>query len=223
MRRILLTNLSRPSSWWAILKRMRPTITVYFCMVWSNTLFFSWMPIFFMQSQHLDIKSSAIYSSGVFLAGVLGDVSGGLISDFILKRTGRITLARQGVIAVSLLGGLAFFVPVLISHNVMTITLCLSAAFFFLELTIGPIWAVPMDVAPREAGTASGMLNFGAAIATIISPIVFGAIIDSTGSWTLPFAGAIGFLLVGAIMTLWIRPDRKVADLQAFHTVATVR
>ena len=216
-------NGNARASWWAILKRMRPTIAVYFCMVWSNTLFFSWMPIFFMQSQHLDIKSSAIYSSGVFLAGVLGDVSGGLISDFILKRTGRITLARQGVIAVSLLGGLAFFVPVLISHNVMTITLCLSAAFFFLELTIGPIWAVPMDVAPREAGTASGMLNFGAAIATIISPIVFGAIIDSTGSWTLPFAGAIGFLLVGAILTLWIRPDRKVADMPAFHAVAAAR
>jgi len=196
--------------WWRIASRMKPTIAVYFCMVWSNTLFFSWMPIFFMQSQHLDIKSSALYSSGVFLAGVVGDVLGGIISDQILRRTRNIVLARQGVIVVSLLGGLGFFIPVLISHNVTTIALSLSGAFFFLELTIGPIWAVPMDIAPKYAGTASGMLNFGAALATIISPLVFGAVIDWTGSWSLPFAGAIGFLLLGALLALWIRPDRRV-------------
>ncbi|QKJ86877.1 MFS transporter [Paramixta manurensis] len=195
------------ASWWATFRRMRPTIGVYFCMVWSNTLFFSWMPIFFMQSLHLDIKHSAIYASGVFFAGVVGDVSGGVISDFILKRTGRLALARQGVIVLSLLGGLVFFIPVLISHNPTVIAGCLSAAFFFLELTIGPIWAVPMDIAPRSAGTASGMLNFGAAMATIISPIVFGVMIDVTGSWTLPFVGAISFLIIGILMTLWIRPD----------------
>jgi sugar phosphate permease len=211
------------SPWWAIFRRMCPTIAVYFCMVWSNTLFFSWMPIFFMQSQHLDIKSSALYSSGVFFAGVLGDLLGGVISDRILKRTGRVAFARQSVITVSLLGGLVFFVPVLVSHGVVTIALCLSAAFFFLELTIGPIWAVPVDVAPREAGTASGMLNFGAAIATIVSPIVFGAVIDLTGSWTLPFAGAIGFLLLGAIITMWIRPDRAVPQDAVVPAVAAVR
>jgi len=212
---------SLPHSWWTILRRMRATIAVYFCMVWSNTLFFSWMPIFFMQSLNLDIKSSALYSSGVFFAGVLGDLTGGVISDFILKRTGRLALARQGVITISLLGGLIFFIPVLISHNVITIALCLSAAFFFLELTIGPIWAVPMDVAPKTAGTASGMLNFGAAMATIISPIIFGLMIDMTGSWTLPFAGAIGFLILGIIFTQWIRPDISVEDISQHKPAET--
>ncbi|SDV46560.1 Sugar phosphate permease [Chitinasiproducens palmae] len=218
----LAANDAEPRArWGAILRRMRPTIGVYFCMVWSNTLFFSWMPIFFMQSQHLNIKDSALYSSGVFLAGVVGDLLGGVISDQLLKRTGRLAFARQSVIVVSMLGGLACFIPVLISHDVVVIASCLSGAFFFLELTIGPIWAVPMDIAPREAGTASGMLNFGAAMATIISPIVFGAVIDYTGSWTLPFAGAIGFLVLGAILALFIRPDRKV--VRDLPPVATVR
>ncbi|MDJ1654995.1 hypothetical protein PFH44_16095 [Raoultella sp. Ech2A] len=94
----------------------------------------------------------------------------------------------------------------------------LSAAFFFLELTIGPIWAVPMDIAPKTAGTASGMLNFGAAMATIISPIIFGLMIDMTGSWTLPFAGAIGFLILGIIFTQWIRPDITVEHIEQQKT-----
>ena len=79
-----------------------------------------------------------------------------------------------------------------------------------LELTIGPIWAVPMDVAPRYAGTASGLMNAGSAMAGVISPIVFGFIIDQTGNWTLPFAGSAGLLLVGAAATMWIKPQRRL-------------
>jgi hypothetical protein len=42
--------------------------------------------------------------------------------------------------------------------------------FFFNEMTIGPMWAVPMDIAPKHAGTASGIMNTGSALAAIISP-----------------------------------------------------
>jgi MFS family permease len=75
-------------------------------------------------------------------------------------------------------------------------------------MVIGPIWSVPMDIAPDYAGTASGILNTGAAIAGIITPVVFGIIVDRTGNWTLPFAGSIGLFLVGAITTFWMRPDQ---------------
>jgi cyanate permease len=68
-----------------------------------------------------------------------------------------------------------------------------------------------MDVAPRYAGIASGLMNAGSAIAGIISPIVFGLIIDTTGNWTMPFAGSAGLLLVGAVATFWIKPQRQLA------------
>ena len=120
--------------------------------------------------------------------------------------------ARQNVIAVSLVGGLLFLVPLLFSHNLVTITACLAGASFFSELTIGPIWAVPMDIAPQFTGTASGMLNAASAVAGILSPTVFGLVVDKTGNWTLPFAGAIAFLVIGIIMSFSIRPDRRLAD-----------
>lgn len=196
--------------WKKILRRMSPTIFVYFCQVWTNTLFFSWVPIFFMNAYHLDLKKSAIFASGVFFAGVVGDVTGGLISDRVLKKTGNLRLARQGVIAASLVGTFCFLIPVMTSTDVNVVVWCLSGAFFMLELTIGPIWAVPMDVAPKFAGTASGMLNTGAALATIISPLVFGAIVDLSGNWNLPFVGSGVFLLIGALSTLAMRPDRDI-------------
>ena len=72
----------------------------------------------------------------------------------------------------------------------------MGGAFFFAELTIGPMWAIPMDIAPRFSGTASGLMNSGSALAAILSPVVFGWIIDRTGNWSLPFYGTMGLLVL---------------------------
>jgi MFS family permease len=207
--------------WLAISKRMTPTMIVYFCDAWTTILYFTWLPIFFLHGQHLNLMKSAYFSSGVFCAAVIGDVSGGMISDQILRRTGNVVAARQNIIAISLLGGLAFLIPLMISKNLIVITACLAGASFFSELTIGPIWAVPMDIAPEFTGIASGMMNAASALAGILSPIAFGWVVDKTGNWTLPFLGAIGFLLLGTFMTFRIRPDRKIAATPLVEAAAT--
>jgi MFS family permease len=69
-----------------------------------------------------------------------------------------------------------------------------------------------MDIAPRYAGSASGIMNFGFGVAGIISPWVFGYVIDVTGSWTVPFVASIVLLLIGAGLALRLRPDRPLVD-----------
>ncbi len=86
----------------------------------------------------------------------------------------------------------------------------MSLSFFFLEMTIGPIWAVPMDTTPKHVGSASGLVNAGSAIAGIFSPIVFRFVVDRMGSWTLPFAGSLGLLALGIVMTFFMRPDIRL-------------
>ena len=88
---------------------------------------------------------------------------------------------------------------------------CLAGTFFFAELTIGPMWAIPMDIAPAHAGTASGLMNTGSALAAILSPLVFGWVIDSTGNWTLPFIGTMGLMVVGLLSAFAMRPDAHFA------------
>jgi cyanate permease len=88
----------------------------------------------------------------------------------------------------------------------------LTLAFFFAELIVAPIWSVPMDMAPNHAATASGMMNFGFAVAGLVSPSSFGYLIDRTGSWTVPFTGSAVLLLVGAALALRLRPDRAFAE-----------
>jgi cyanate permease len=73
------------------------------------------------------------------------------------------------------------------------------------------MWAIPMDIAPAYSGTASGLMNSGSALAAIISPLVFGVIIDATGNWSLPFYGTMALLLAGTIAAFWMRPDHTFA------------
>jgi MFS family permease len=194
--------------WLPLFRRMLPVTAVDFCYGWTLWLFLSWIPSFFYQNYHQDLKQSAFYAAGVFLAGVIGDTVGGLMSDRILRKTSDRAAARRNVIVTGMLGGLVFLLPVILIHNVDIAAISLALAFFFVELVVAPIWSVPMDIAPRYAGSASGMMNFGFGVAGIISPFVFGYLIDLTGSWTLPFAGSIGLLLVGSGLAFRMHPDR---------------
>ena len=194
--------------WLKLFRRMLPVTAVDFCYGWTLWLFLSWIPSFFFQNYQQNLTQSAFYSAGVFLAGVIGDTLGGVVSDRILHRTGSRTAARRNVIVAGMLGGFVFLIPVMLVHDVNVAAISLAAAFFFVELVVAPIWAVPMDIAPSYSGSASGMMNFGFGVAGIISPLVFGFLIDRTGSWTLPFAGSIGLLLLGAGLAFRMHPDR---------------
>ena len=193
--------------WLRLARRILPVTLVDFCYGWTLWLFLSWIPAFFFENYHLNLQSSAMFSAGVLFAGVIGDTAGGVITDRLLRKTGSLLLARRSVIVTGFLGALIFLVPVVLFHNLMVTVVCLSLAFFFAELIVGPIWAVPMDIAPRYAGSASGMMNFGFGLAGLVSPSSFGYLVDRTGSWVFPFICSILLLLVGAVLASRLRPD----------------
>ena len=196
---------------WALARRMLPVTAVDFCYGWTLWLFLSWIPSFFYDNFHLDLKGSALFSSGVFTAGVIGDLVGGLASDHILKRTGRLALARRSVITAGFLGAFCCLLPVVFIHDLTIDAIFLSLAFFSAELIVAPIWSVPMDIAPDNAGSASGLMNLGFGIAGIVSPFCFGFLIDLTGSWAVPFGVSMALLLLGALLAGGMRPDEPFA------------
>jgi MFS family permease len=203
----------RQIPWKRLTLRMLPVSVTYFCYAWTLWLLLNWLPSFFKEGYQLDLKNSAIFASGVFFAGVVGDTVGGVVSDRILRATGNLKLARLSVIIVGMLGAAGCLLAVVLGPKDATaIALFLSGGFFFLELVIGPIWSIPMDIAPQYSGTASGLMNTGSAVAAIVSPLVFGAIVDWTGNWVLPFGVSIGLLLLGVILSFTMHPERKFLD-----------
>jgi len=204
----VVPKAARPRVPWLRLgRRMLPVTIVYFCYGWTLWLYLNWLPSFFLHEYTLDIGRSAIFASAVFFAGVGGDLLGGTISDAILRRTGDLLKARRNVVVGGFLGSFVCLLPMFLTHNLTMIVLSLAAAFFFAEIVIGPMWSIPMDIAGKFSGTASGFMNTGSALAAILSPLAFGYVADLTGDWHLPFLGSLGLLLLGALLAFTMHPD----------------
>jgi len=199
------STLLKSPNMWAIM-------CAYFTYVYCLWIFLSWLPSYLVEFRHFTLLKVGFLASLPLFAGVIGDTVGGLATDFLLARTGNIQLARRVVAIVGMLGCAVFIVPAALADDAYTAVYCLTAAMFFLECTIGPSWAVPMDVAGEHSGTVSGMMNMAGNIGGALSPIVFGVLVQF-GSWQAPFIVAASLLVLGsAVWAFWLDPGVSVVE-----------
>jgi MFS family permease len=194
-----------PVPWKKLIPVMLPVMFVDFGYGWTLWVFLTWLPSFLSSNFNLPLASYALFSSIVLLGGVFGDTVGGVFSDRLLRRTGNLRFARRTALLTGLIGSLVCLTPLLFAPNLLVATVALALSFFFLELTNAPLWAIPMDVAPTWAGSASGLMNTGFGIAGIFSPIVFGILVQYAG-WQWPFALSIALLAAAAVVAAKMKP-----------------
>ena len=198
--------------WGPLIKRMWPVTLTYFCYGWCLWLYLSFLPLFFKDRFMLSNEDAALFASVVYFVGAIGNTVGGIISDSVFHRTGKVRFARLSMTFIGFTGALIWLLPVMYIEDMMLMAICLAGGFFFAEMVIGPMWAIPMDIAPKYSGTASGLMNTGSALAAILSPVVAGRLVDMTGDQQLPFTVAIGVLMVGALTTFLMHPERQFTD-----------
>ena len=86
--------------------------------------------------RHFTLLKGGLFASLPLWAEVVGDTVGGLATDWLLRRTGNVRLARSGVAITGLLGCAVFIVPAALTEDPYVAVGCLTAAMFFLECTI---------------------------------------------------------------------------------------
>ena len=198
--------------WGALVARMWPVTLTYFCYGWCLWLYLSYLPVFFKDTFSVSNGRAALFSTIVYFIGAIGNTTGGIISDTILRRTHNVRFSRISVTAIGFTGALLWLVPIIYVHDIFVVAICLAGGFFFAESTIGPMWAIPMDIAPKYSGTASGLMNSGSALAAILSPLIAGLVTDFTGDKQLPFVLAIGVLMLGALSSFLMHPERQFSE-----------
>jgi sugar phosphate permease len=92
---------SGPVPWRRLVPRVAPLMIIYFCQGWTGWLFVTWMPSMLQKNYGLDLKKSSLLYAGMLFSGMISELLGGVATDYLLRRTGNLKIARSLLIAVS--------------------------------------------------------------------------------------------------------------------------
>jgi len=166
-----------------------------FCSNSTQVFFLTWFPTYLATERHMEWLKVGTAAILPYAAASVGVLSGGLFSDFLLRKTGSANLARKLPIVIGLLLAATIVSANYIADNSLVI-LIMSVAFFGQGIcNLG--WTVVADIAPKNlAGLTGGVFNFCANLAGILTPIVIGALVKSTGS----FFGGLAYIAILALL-----------------------
>lgn len=172
-----------------------------YCITAITWFFVSWFPTYLVETLKMNILNAGFIASIPAIAGCIGGVTTGFFSDWLLKRTGSLSIARKTPITIGLLLSGSIILCNYATSEVMIVSL-MSLAFFGKGFgSLG--WTVVADTAPREViGLTGGVFNAIGNSAGIVTPLVIGYLVAGSGSFAsaLLFVGLHGLV---AVMSYW--------------------
>ncbi|CAB3664906.1 MFS transporter [Trinickia soli] len=175
----------------------------------STLVFFlTWFPTYLATERHMGWLKIGFFAVMPFIAASVGVMFGGTFSDWLLRKGKSPNVARKLPIIAGLLLASTIILANYVQSNTAVIAI-LSLAFFAQGMAaLG--WTLVSDIAPDGMlGLTGGIFNVAANLAGIITPLVIGLIVSTTGS----FVGALAFIgiiaLIGAASYIFIVGDIK--------------
>jgi sugar phosphate permease len=202
----------QPIPWKLILssRQMWIVAAMYFCYGYSINMFLAWYPKYLDGARGYTLAEMGFFASLPLAAGVVGDICGGLFSDMIIHRTGRIKFARQSVAIVGfLIAAVCCPLAVLEPDRYLSAAL-FGGAVFGLELVVGNAWAVTLDIGGNFAGSCSAVMNTFGNVGGAIVAAATGFIVKYYG-WNEAFYVVSALAVLGAILFTQIDAGRKLA------------
>ena len=181
----------------------------FFVFGWYLFFFMTWLPAYFQQVYHLDLKQVGLFNILPWLLAALMLWSFGYLSDWLLKRTGSLRIARSHPIWISQLLSALCILPVIYTHAFGTALAFISLAVAFGMSTNAAYYAVNVDVARERSGTALGVMDALFALAGYLAPTLTGWLVEGSGSFATPFWLMAGLSFSSVLVVIFFhRPDR---------------
>ncbi len=164
-----------------------------YCTIALSYFFITWFPVYLVQARGMDILHAGFATVAPALFGFAGGISGGIISDYLIRTGWTVSWARKTPYIVGMLMAATLIAAAGTSSNFWAIAI-MSFAFYGKGIAAGAgTWAIISDTAPKEAvGLAGAIFNCVGNIAGIVTPIIFGYLVALTGGYS------VGLFFVGA-------------------------
>jgi MFS family permease len=197
---------------WKIILRNRQfwlILSMYWFYAWASWFFFSWFPTFMEQGRGF-AKAELTYAVAVpFLMSVIGNISGGFLSDYFSKKyglkIGRRLLGVSGLATSAVFMFLAAFIP-----GKLQVFVFLSLCFGVIDLMLPSAWAICLDIGKKYAGAISGAMNTAGNIGGFVCATLFGYIVEATGNYNYPLFIISGMLVISALLFSFIDASKPI-------------
>ncbi|HEX4271564.1 MAG TPA: MFS transporter [Rhizomicrobium sp.] len=192
---------SRVVPWGKIItsRNMWTLALMYACYSVILIIFLTWFPKYLISARHVSLQTAGSLTSIVLAAGLVGDLLGGIASDFLLHRTGRVTFSRR-IVAITGFIITAVMIPVSVLSADMTVSIaCFGVAVFGLELTVSNSWAVTLDIGGSFAGSCSAVMNSFGNLCSAIFTFYVGAF-ETRYGWDAVFFTVAGAAVLAALL-----------------------
>ncbi len=134
---------------------------------------------------------------------------GGLIADFITRRT-NVTVGRRSVGVSGFLLGATGNMAASYVHSPGAAIAFLALASGMHDRTLPVLWATTTDAGGRFGGTAAGFVNFASSISGMLAPLTSERLEHFFGSFHAVFYAAAGLYVLGAGCWLLIDPRKAL-------------
>ncbi|WP_321952211.1 MFS transporter [Paraburkholderia bannensis] len=156
----------------------------FFMINYNSYFFITWLPTYLVKERGMTMMEMGWMASLPLLASIVVEIFAGWASDRVFA-SGKLSLTATrklflviGLLMASSIGFAAF------ANSALVAVLLLCIAKSGTTVAASQVWALPGDVAPRNAvSMVAGIQNTVSNIGGVVGPIVTGAIVGATGSF----------------------------------------
>ncbi len=187
----------------------------YFCLILIQGFFTAWLPTYLVQVRHFKLASLGYGASLPWVALFVMVFVTGRLSDMVLARTGSVWAARVPFAVGGFIVSAAALIAASRTPNItlMMVQLCVSLGA--IGLVQVSIWSACQDLGRGATGIVSGWTNFLGNASGFVGPTITAILVERLGGWT----GAITVVtlagLIGAVLWLFVHPERPLEMLDA--------
>jgi MFS family permease len=186
------TSLFRFKAMWALMLGA-------FCTGYITWMYQTWLPAYLEMQQHISIAKTGFLASVPLICAFFGALSGGWVSDRLVKRGVDLIASRRLPLILGLLASAAFTGLAALTTNAGIAIACIAVSMFFMQFGITCKWILVTAVTPQAyCASAASNQNFAGFLGGTLSPILTGFIVDETGSFVLALGIGSAITLIGA-------------------------
>ena len=190
-----------------------------FCNNWSLYTFLSYLPKYVNApitegGMGIDLGSN-IFVFAILIPCVVSIISlimGGYLADSLIKRGYAIINVRKTVNSIGFFGSAVFLFLMSNEDSLLNIVILLSLINICSGICAGGFGVNHADLGPKYTGSLVGISGSIGMVAAILSPIVAGAVLQVTNSWSVIFYICSGVLIFGGIFYLIFASASKQFD-----------